>query len=59
MTLLNQAAQEKMYDTRLIEKSIQSGRLQKNDIEKLVNALPDDEENMDTVTWEDVQEQIR
>lgn len=57
MTLLKDAQEAKKYDSRLLEKSFQTGRIQNKEYEDFVKSLEDDSENLSAVTWEDIQKQ--
>ena len=54
MTLLHDAVDAKKLDVRLIEKGIARGNLNAAEIEKSLKLLPDDSENADYVSIEDL-----
>ncbi len=59
MALLHDAFQDKKFDTRMAERNMRRGLLTAADLEKHVKALPDDSDNLDVVTEEDLEFQER
>jgi len=54
MTLLHDAVDAKKLDVRMIERSIGRGTLNQSDVEKNQKTLPDDSENADYTSIEDL-----
>jgi hypothetical protein len=52
MILLNNATESKKFDTRVIERNLQRGRITPEEIQKSVDSLPDDAENADYIEIE-------
>lgn len=52
MTLLNTATESKKFDTRVVERNLQRGRITPEEIAKSIAALPDDAENADYIEIE-------
>jgi hypothetical protein len=55
MALLHESTAEKKFDTRMIERNLQRGRLQASDLDQFLKTLPDDAENLNVVTEEDLE----
>lgn len=54
MTLLHEAVDTKKLDTRMIERNIARGHLTNDELEKSLKALPDDSENADYTSLDDL-----
>jgi hypothetical protein len=57
MALLHESIADKKFDTRMTERNIQRGGLTSAELEKFLKELPDDSENLDVVTPEDLEHQ--
>ena len=55
MALLHESIAEKKFDTRMVERNVQRTQLTAGEVEKYVKDLPDDSENLDVVTLEDLE----
>lgn len=47
MSLLHEAVLEKKFDTRVVERNINRGMTQPSELKKFLEQLPDDSENAD------------
>lgn len=54
MKLLSESTREKLFDTRVIEKNLNRGRVTDSEIEKHLKGLPDDDSNCETVNMKEL-----
>jgi hypothetical protein len=59
MSLLHEAMNEKKFDSRLTERLVARGVMSSQELDTYLKTLPDDSENSDTVTLEDLERQER
>ena len=59
MTLLQEATEQKKYDSRLVERSIQRNTLRQEELDQFVKNLPDDAENATFVNLDALMEDVR
>jgi hypothetical protein len=52
MTLLNDAVENKKFDTRMVERNVARQVLTQDEVEKVLKKLPDDSENAEYVSIE-------
>ena len=52
--LLNEAVESKKMDTRLVERHIAKGLTTSEEVQKWVNQLPDDSENADWISVDEL-----
>mgnify|MGYP004064793793 CR=1 FL=1 len=56
MKLLNEAAQEKIYDNRIIEKNIRIGIVVRKQYQERLQNLPDDESKAEWINIDEIKE---
>ncbi|MBL7716862.1 MAG: hypothetical protein JNL01_15455 [Bdellovibrionales bacterium] len=49
MTLLSESVEQKKFDVRVAQRSVERGKLKAEELEKFVASLPDDSANADFV----------
>lgn len=54
MTLLHEAVESKKFDTRMIERNVARGVLSSEEIEKNLKKLPDDAENAEYISLDEI-----
>ena len=52
MTLLNDAVENKKFDTRMVERNVARQVISQDDVEKTLKKLPDDSENAEYISIE-------
>jgi len=57
MALLNDAVDFKKLDVRMVERNIARGVISQDDLEKALRKLPDDEENAEWVSLDELVEE--
>jgi hypothetical protein len=58
MTLLHEAVDEKKLDVRLIERNLNRGSVTPAEVQKSIEALPDDEDNAEYVSVEELMSEL-
>lgn len=54
MTLLNDAVESKKLDVRMVERNVSRGVVSADDVEKALKKLPDDEDNADWTSLDEL-----
>ncbi len=59
MSLLDQAILEKKFDTRILERNLNRGHIQTDEVEKSLKTLPDDAANAAWVNLETLAQETK